>query len=55
MSLSAQHSGIAKTADSLLGVVLSLKDNESSSKYLSPNALLLLTAALYDSNLFCAK
>ena len=55
MILSTQLSGIAKTADSFSGVVLSLNNSESSNKCLSANVSVILTATLCDGNLFCTK
>ena len=54
MILSTQLSVTAKTANSFLGVVLSLNNNESSSKYLSAKVSVLI-AVLEDGNLFHAK
>ena len=53
--LSTQLSAIANTADSFPGVVLSLKNNESSNKYTSATDSVLLIVALEDGYLFCAK
>ena len=50
--LSTQPSGIAKIADSFLGVILSINNNEYSNKYLSVNVLVFLITALEGSNLF---
>ena len=55
MILSTQLSGIAKTADSILGAVLSLNSNESGNKYLSAEVSVLLTTGLEHGNLFCIK
>ena len=46
MILCPQLSGIAKTADCFPGVLLSLHNSESSSKYLTANFLVLLIAVL---------